>query len=82
MGVKAALLELAANLLSNVLFEATHEEARNIVSPVVGIIRNGGRLQQIHQAGEALFTAVVGSRTGENERLTRSGEETAQFGAL
>src|SRR5690606_33199937 len=58
--LELALAERVADFGRDVLLEAADVEALDVVLRVVVRVRDGGRLEQVHQAGEALGLAVVG----------------------
>jgi hypothetical protein len=76
-----AVLERGADLVLDVLFEAADVEAADLVVGELRGVGDRGRVEQVHQAGEALGPAVVRGRGGEDQRITGLGEQAGEAGA-
>ena len=78
-----ALLEVALDLVLDVLLEAADDQAlaAEVVGGVVVGVGDGGRVQQAHQGGEAARRAVVGRGRQQDEGVRAVGQQASEAGA-
>ena len=78
-----ALLEVALDLVLDVLLEAPDDQAlaAEVVGGVVVGVGDGGGVQQAHQGGEAARRAVVGRGRQQDEGVRAVGQQAREAGA-
>jgi hypothetical protein len=79
-----ALREVLLHLLAHVFLEAADEEVRDVIAAVVGLVagRQHRGVEHAHQAGEALFPAVVRGGGQQDQGVRTLGQQFGQAVAL
>ncbi len=76
--------EVALQLLAHIVLEAAHDQPLmgKVLAGVVRRISNGRWIEHIHQAGEALWLAIVRRGGQHDERVRATRQQIGQAGAL
>ena len=80
--VGLALGKVLFHLFPDITLEAADEQRFHILTGIVPPNRKNGRVQHAHQAGKALFLAVVRGGAEQDQRIGTLGQEGSQTVAL
>ena len=80
--VDLALRKVLFHLFPDITLEAADEQLLHILAGVIPTNRQDGRVQHAHQAGKALFLAVVRGGAEQDQRIGTLGQEGSQTVAL